>query len=300
MTRGLGIDIGGTKLLAIVREADGSISYRRRYATGRAFSPFAAVQLVREVVQDAVSVRGPIGGIGVGFPGLVQPRNGVARSSVILDGWHDVPFAARVESATQLPCAIDNDVNNAARAELSMRPHANSFFFVAIGTGIGGALVLDQRVWSGAGGLAGEFGHICIDRDGDPCNCGRRGCVGPFAGGEGIEKRLGIAAGSLAAYLAENPAVANETLAEAGEALGSAIASAMNLVNPELVVLGGGLAELSVYRTNVEATARREAFAEIQADCRFESAISGYDAGAIGAAILSQQAAAPTAIRLVA
>ena len=293
MSRSLGIDIGGTKLLATVLEADGTISHSKRYATGRTFGPTDCVRTIDLAMREAKAEAGNIVGIGIGFPGLVNPYSGAVRSSVILDGWNNVPLTNLVSAATGVPCAIDNDVNNAARAEVSERGSAaDSFFFVAIGTGIGGAVVLNGSIWSGVSGLAGEFGHVCIDRAGDLCNCGRRGCVGPYAGGEGIESRLGIQLGTLSDFIKSEPDKVQDALSDAGAALGSAIASVLNVMNVGLVVLGGGLATLETYRSNVEATARREAFEEIQIDCRFELAATGYEAGVIGAALLGREAAA--------
>ncbi|MFK7819361.1 MAG: ROK family protein [Planctomycetaceae bacterium] len=295
--RSLGIDIGGTKLLATVLEADGTTSFSRKYPTGRVFSPTDCVRTIRQAVNDSVAETGDLVGIGIGFPGLVDPRAGSVRSSVILNGWDNVALTSLVTAATGLPCGIDNDVNQAARAELPVRD-ADSFFFVAAGTGIGGAVVLDGKVWPGVSGLAGEFGHICIDREGADCICGRRGCVGPYAGGEGIEQRLGIEPGTLADFMQSNPDVANEALTEAGTALGSAIASIMNVMNVGLVVLGGGLAMLEPYRSAVETAARNEAFDEIQADCSFEVSTAGYEAGATGAALQGREVASAQTIKL--
>jgi glucokinase len=295
--RSLGIDIGGTKLLATVLEADGTTSFSRKYPTGRVYSPSDCVKTIRQAVNDAVTQTGDVVGIGIGFPGLVDPRSGTVRSSVILNGWDNIPLTSLVTAATGLPCGIDNDVNQAARAELPVRD-ADSFFFVAVGTGIGGAVVLDGKVWPGVSGLAGEFGHICIDREGDDCICGRRGCVGPYSGGEGIEKRLGIQPGTLAEFMQSNPDAANNALKEAGSTLGSAIASVMNVMNVGLIVLGGGLAMLEPYRSAVETAARSEAFDEIEADCKFEVSSAGYEAGANGAALQGQEVAATPSIKL--
>ncbi len=292
----LGIDIGGTKLLATVVEPDNSVSFQKKYSTGRNFAPADCVRAIQQAAHDAIKDSGPLAGIGIGFPGLVDPRAGSVRSSVILDGWDNVSLCSLVTAATGLPCGIDNDVNNAARAELSMRK-ADDFFFVAAGTGIGGAVVLNGRIWSGVSGLAGEFGHICIDRDGDECICGRRGCVGPYAGGEGIERRLGIDPGTLPALLETDPAAANAALTEAGTVLGGAIASVLNVMNVGRVILGGGLGSLESYRDSVEAAARREAFNEIQADCRFDVAMAGYEAGALGAALLGREVSSVSAQR---
>jgi glucokinase len=274
----LGLDLGGTKLLACVVDDRGSVALRRRVPTGRSFGPDEALAAIAQLVNDVRDARGTLGrldAIGLGFPGLVDHARGVVRSSIMLDGWCDVPLAARVEELTGVPCAIDNDANAAALCELDRR-RVRDMLFVAVGTGIGGALVLGGRLWRGAGGFAGELGHVAIDRGGPPCACGRRGCVHLYASGAAIE--------------------AGATVDDAADALGAAIGSALDLLDVPLVVLGGGVAELGpTYVARVARAARRECFREIGDACAFEPACAGYEAAALGAAMLARELAPPPA-----
>lgn len=264
----LGLDLGGTKLLACGVDDRARIALRRRRPTGRGFGPDAATAAIAELAAEARGALGPLDAIGLGFPGLVDHARGVVRSSVMLDGWRDVPLARRIEEATGVPCAIDNDANAAALYELEQR-QASDLLFVAVGTGIGGALVLAGRLWRGAGGLAGELGHVAIDRGGPPCACGRRGCVHLYASGSAI--------------------AAGAPIDAAAGALGAAIGSALDLLDVPLVVLGGGVAELGPsYVAAVAAAARRECFREIGLGCAFEPARGGYEAAALGAALLAR------------
>jgi glucokinase len=266
----LGIDLGGTKLLAVGFDATGREVYRRREPTGRGLSPEPALALIAEIAADALGALGALDALGLGFPGLVDHRRGVVRSSVMLDGWHEVALAARLAARVGVPCAIDNDVNAAALHELALRGSAD-LLFVAVGTGIGGALVLGGELWRGAGGLAGEIGHVAIARDGRRCDCGRRGCVNRYASGVALDQP-------------------GAGLADATAALGAAIGSALNLLDVPLVVLGGGVAERGpAYVEAVAAHARRECFAEIGQACTFELSRGGYDAAALGAARLARQ-----------
>jgi len=266
----LGIDLGGTKLLAVGLDAAGRVVYRRREPTGRGLAPEPALALVAEIAGDARRALGGLDALGLGFPGLVDHRRGLVRSSVMLDGWHEVALAAQLSARVGVPCAIDNDVNASALYELEQRGSA-ALLFVAVGTGIGGALVLDGQVWRGAHGLAGEIGHVAIARDGRPCTCGRRGCVNRYASGTALDQPGG-------------------GLADATAALGAAIGSALNLLDVPLVVLGGGVAERGpAYLEAVAAHARRECFREIGQACTFELARGGYDAAALGAARLARQ-----------
>jgi predicted NBD/HSP70 family sugar kinase len=276
----LGIDLGGTKMLALAVDRAGQVCFRARTPTGRGFGPAATIASIEAVVARTGAEAGPVEAVAVGFPGLVDHGRGLARSSVILDGWCEEALAGELERRLGIPCAVDNDVNTAALYEMECRG-ARDLLFVAVGTGIGGALVLDGRLHRGAGGFAGEIGHLVIDKAGPVCPCGRRGCVNLYASGTAIEERGGARppAGEL-----------GPVEAAAADALGVAIGSALNLVDVPLVVLGGGVAELgSPYLARVASRARRECFAEIGQACAFEAARGGYEAGARGAAALAGQ-----------
>jgi glucokinase len=264
----LGLDLGGTKLLACGVDGGGRVAFRRRLPTGRSFGPAAALAAIGALAEEARGALGPLAAIGAGFPGLVDHARGVVRSSVMLDGWCDEPLARRIEEWTGVACAIDNDANAAALYELEER-RVRDMLFVAVGTGIGGALVLDGRLWRGARGLAGELGHVAVERAGPRCACGRRGCVHLYASGAAIE--------------------AGAAIADAAGALGAAIGSALDLLDVPLVVLGGGVAERgTAYVEAVAVAARRECFREIGDACAFEAARGGYEAAARGAALLAQ------------
>jgi glucokinase len=266
----LGLDLGGTKLLACGLDGDGRVVYRRREATGRTLGPARALALLADIAGDARRALGALDAVGVGFPGLVDHARGCVRSSVMLDGWRDVPLAGELAARIGAPCAVDNDANAAALHESELRGAA-ALLFVAIGTGIGGALVLDGKLWRGAGGLAGEIGHLAIERDGRPCDCGRRGCVNRYASGTALDR-------------------AGASLSDATAALGAAIGSALNLLAVPLVVLGGGVVERGpAFIEAVAEHARRECFGEIGQACAFEAARGGYDAAALGAAQLARQ-----------
>ncbi len=289
-----GFDLGGTKLLAALVDAAGRIVAQQRVATP-AGSPARVVEAMAALAEQlaALAPTHRARAAGIGFPGLVDSARGVARSSVILREWREVPLAAQLAERLALPVCLDNDVHQAARAELAVREGADrDFLFLAVGTGIGGALVLRGELWPGQGGLAGEIGHLSVDRNGPECACGRRGCIGAIASGGAIERQLGLAKGGLAdAAVADAPRVA-AALATAAAALGGALASATNLLALPLLVLGGGVVELdSGFVSAVEAAMQRDAMAEIGTATRVERARSGYEAGAIGAALHARDSA---------
>lgn len=289
----LGLDLGGSKLLAAVVGKDGDVLDREIVPTGRATDPERAIRLVREAAA-ALRARGAaFAAAGLGFPGLVNHSAGLVRSSIMLDAWKDVPLADRMAQALQVPCVIDNDVNMAALAELARRKdesrHPATTLFVFVGTGIGGAIAIDGRLYRGPGGLAGEIGNTTIDHAGEPCWCGRRGCLNTLASGSAIAAALN-GGGPLAEGWKNGDPAALHAVERSAHWLGVGLGNAINLLNPTLVVLGGGVAELGPrYLEAVEKAALQEAFFEAASACRFELARAGYEAGAIGAGLTAWQ-----------
>jgi glucokinase len=282
----IGIDVGGSKLLACLTDRDGHILRTERREVGCEIRPNQLLRLIEEVIQSLTRGAVMVSGIGLGFPGLVD-QQGVALSSVILPRCGQLDLAGVLQERLGMPCTIDNDVNNAARAEVSLRGHRDlSMLFVSVGTGIGGAVVLQGRLWSGATNMAGEIGHLGVAPGGPRCLCGRRGCVGTLASGAAIERQLGRPVGSLAVVMATPSPVVTSAVARASRILGGAIASALNLLNLPLVAIGGGLAEIPGFVGAVAEAACRQAMPEIGAACRFERARAGHSAGAVGAALL--------------
>jgi len=295
----VGLDLGGTKLLALLVAEDGAVLARARRDTGVDTPPERAVALARSLVDELRASTGvaPIA-VGVGFPGLVDHPRGVARSTVMLHGWRDVPLADLVRAATGLPCAVDNDVNAAAVAELAARRRAgedvdapdHAMLLAAVGTGIGGALSFGGRLWRGRSGAAGEVGNTSIDRHGATCRCGRRGCLNTTSSGDALEQRWGGPRPLRDAWRAGDPRAVAVVL-EGARALGCGLANAVQLVAPTLVALGGGVAEYGEpWRAAVEEALRAGCFAEANEVCRVELARAGYDAGALGAAVLAREA----------
>lgn len=283
----LGLDISEKRLLAVVHSPNGDVKHKARYRMDRYLTPRACVMLVVRAVADARSAVGAIPAIGIGFPGQVDSPQGIARSSTALPGWENVRLAATVKTLTGLPCAVDSRTNNLARAELWLRnPKPDNFLFVNAGSELRAAFVLNRSVWSGATGLAGEIGHVCIDPAGATCACGLRGCAETVASQNAIGVALGISPADLSICMQTRRAACDQALTDAGSGLGTAIATAMNMLNVNLVVLGGPLTGFATYRTAVELTARNRSLDLSQAACTFELARTGSGGKGIGAALL--------------
>lgn len=260
----IGIDVGGTKIAAGVVASDGSVLARARYATpsdARQIEPLLA-RIVRELA-DADALDAPR--VGIGAAGLITP-DGVVRYAPNID-WVDFPLARVLEADLGTPVMVDNDANVAAwgeyRCGAAVEAHS-SMIMVTIGTGVGGGLVLGDRLIRGAHGMAAEFGHIAITERDDPCACGGIGHFEALASGSAIGRfaREGISSGeapsdsilhrhdldtitgkivTVAAH--EGDPFAREVIATAGRWLGVGVASLINALDPEIVVIGGGAME---------------------------------------------------------
>jgi len=261
----LGLDVGGTKLAAGVVTPDGRVHSMLVEASHSERGPLDMIARHLELGRRAVAASGmawsEICSIGIACGGPLDPVAGVIQSPPGLPGWDDIPLVAMVSDGYDRPAFVDNDATAGAIAEWSYgagrERSVRDLVYLTISTGIGGGLVLDGRVYRGAAGNAGELGHLTVDRLGRECGCGRRGCLEAYASGSSIARRAQEAIGQGgASTLADLPVVTARDVCEAAEAddplarliwdettaiLGSAVANILDIFNPELVVLGGGV-----------------------------------------------------------
>lgn len=304
----IGIDVGGTKINAFRVGRDGTVHDRRTVPTP-ADDPEAAVRAMIDVsrallVEDVVAV-------GAGVAGLIDATEGVLRFSPNVS-WRDLPIASRIRDAIGLPCQLDNDANVAAWGEWRFGAGRGyrHMLLVTLGTGIGGGIVAGRRLFRGAHGFGGEIGHIIVEPNGPLCGCGNRGCWEQVASGHAIG-RLGREAArehprsllaeraggdpeavtgvlvTMAAHAGD--AVAIGVLHEVGRRLGEGIAGLINVLDPQIVVVGGGAVEAG----DALLDPARERCAEAIEGPSYRppvpivAAVLGNDAGAIGAASLA-------------
>lgn len=262
--RRIGIDLGGTKIEGVVLAADGAPLRRERVPTesGRGYEHIveATARLVERLQADAPDCPS----IGVGTPGAVSSRTGLMKNcnTVCLNG-RDLP--GDLTRRLGLPVLVENDANCFALAEaISGAGRGERMVFgVIMGTGVGGGLVVDGRLWSGPQHIAGEWGHQCLDPAGPPCYCGQRGCVETYLSGPAVERlylqRSGtpLALPAIAARAASGDATARQVLDELLEHFGRALANVISLLDPSIVVLGGGLSNIGeLYDAGRAAVAR--------------------------------------------
>lgn len=246
----LGIDVGGTTAKAVVAKPNGELLASGLLPTGGGEEATAAVRrLARDLQRQAVRRGFVVAAAGIVTPGLIDQAGRVVTFASNLR-WSDLPLADLVEADLGVPVTLANDATSAGLAELRFG-HARgcpNFVHISIGTGIGASLVVDGRVLSGARGGAGELGHITVFSGGDECTCGRRGCLDAYAAAAGMMRRYRSAGGLGATSVPELVAarltdpVAGATWRDAITALARGIAAVTMLTDPDLVVLGGGVA----------------------------------------------------------
>lgn len=309
----LGVDLGGTKVLTALVDADGRVLASHKRPTDARQGPDAVIADVVACVRDCLgSVADRATGLGIGVAGQVDTRTGTVSYAPNL-GWQDVALGDALASAIDLPVVVANDVRAAAVGEWQHRNGAGARNLVAlfVGTGIGGAIVADGRLLEGSVGAAGELGHTMLVAGGRACHCPNTGCLEAYAAGWAIAERareavrthpgegasLADLAGSIdditAAHVTElyrkGDALASRLIEETGRFLAAGATGLVNAFNPEIVVLGGGVIEalpeiVSVVREHVRQFALPAARDAVQ----IEHASLGGSAGVVGAAALAR------------
>jgi len=311
-TLALGIDVGGTKMVTAVVNARGRILARDRCPTPAQEGPdavFAALaRVVRRTLERAALPVEAISAIGLGLPGICNPETGIVFTSPNLPGWRDVPAAARVREEFGRPTFLVNDANAAALGEMryGAARKVSDFVYITVSTGIGGGIVSGGRLYTGAIGTAGELGHMTILDDGPDCPCGNKGCwemlaSGTALGGEARRRIsegepsviLDIAGGDIERVTArevhrayrQGDRLAVELVKRAAYYLGIGLTNIVNIFNPEMVVVGGGLSAFgeALLGPAREIVAARAYPAAARA-ARIVTAALGDEGGVLGAA----------------
>ena len=264
----LGIDIGGTNIKIATVAPDGTVIQRGLIET----APSEGAARAFKRIHAAARALGPVGieAVGIGCAGLVDERRGVLTASPNLKEWEHAPLARIASKNFSVPILIQNDANCAAYGESVVRgARGRDLILITLGTGVGGGIVMDGRLVRGATGFGGEIGHSCVDVDGPPCHCGKRGCLETMIGDEAL---LRLAArGDLepteenVAALLDDARAGDETVLAAVRTiagwLGQALGNLVNTLNPQRVILGGSLSGvLELARVDVEKALEHYAF----------------------------------------
>lgn len=321
----VGIDLGGTSIRATVGDIDGRLHGTVRCATLAYEGRDAVIERIIGLGQQAIAESGitptAISSWAVGVPGPMDPRRGIVYTPPNLPGWRDVPLAAIMRQRVGCPVYLNNDANLGALGEhiYGAGRGCHHLIYLTISTGIGGGIILDDRLFIGPDGSAAEVGHMTVDVHGPRCNCGNIGCVEALASGTAIGQqmaellRTGQAHGSslaasppdqitgahvVAAALAGD-AVARQVLASAMHALGLAVVTLVNLFNPELVIIGGGVSNAGdLLFDPIRAAVHAHAMPTPAERVRIIPTALGDDVGLYGAVALAQRRAQGDAIDL--
>lgn len=264
----VGLDIGGSKLVAGVGGTDGKIDGMASTPTPKRLRPQEVVESLIELanlsLRKAGAIWKEIRGVGISFGGPVDFQRGITVSCHHLPGWNNVPLVKVIKCQLHLPTIMDNDANAAAlgEARFGAGKSGEDLFFMTVSSGIGGGLILGGKIHRGAHSLAGEIGHTILRPEGPVCTCGRKGCLEALASGWSIQRNAKEALAnskekSLLRAIAEKDldarkvaeaaekgdALALEVMADAVEALGQGIGMVVNILNLPLVVVGGGVSK---------------------------------------------------------
>jgi glucokinase len=285
----LGIDLGGTSVKLGICDGRGSIRARATIATEVERGSDDAIARIAAAALALIEQIGGVVASGIGAPGeLDVDRRRLVRANHF-PGWTDVPLVDSIAERLGIPSALENDGNCAAWADFRAGAGrgSRSLACFTLGTGVGGGVIIDGELWSGASGAAGAFGHIAIDPNGPLCRCGQRGCVEQYASATSLANRFGRGS----AQDAFDAAARGDTDAIAAvewscDGLAAGVANVVHIVQPDVVVLAGGMAAAGdALRDRVRAGVARRVRAAWLQHVRIECSALGGDAGWIGAAL---------------
>ena len=266
----LGIDLGGTKILAGVVNPYGEIVGVAKKKTKPEGGPDAVIKRILDTASEALDeakvTLKSISGVGIGAPGPVDYQTGVVYSAPNLPGWDEIPLGSRLEAALKVPVQVENDANLGAWGEWSLGAGrgVQHMLGIFVGTGVGGGIIFDGKLYRGARYAAGEFGHMIIQPNGPQCGCGRRGCVEAFASRTAMERAISqaveqgrssilpelmaadksrLSSSTIKAALDAGDELMTEIMSQVQFYLGLLSANLVNALDPEMIVFGGGVVE---------------------------------------------------------
>lgn len=307
-----GIDLGGTTIKMGICSSDGQIVQEIKWPTPK--GPYLLVldtfqQMLQLLLdQNQLSIK-DLTGVGVGVPALLDVKNGFVYEIVNL-GWKDVFLKKELEARLKLPCFLDNDANAAAIGEMwqGAGRGANHLVCITVGTGIGGGLILNGDIYHGSSGLAGEIGHYTVRPDGGRlCNCGNVGCLEtetsasamiyygkqaivqgkPTSLAKCMDQKGDLSARDVVAGAMANDQVCLEIIQRVGYYLGLALAQISNVLNPEMIVIGGGVSKAGDFFLDpIRANFRKFALKKVSEITKIVPAQLGNSAGWLGSAWL--------------
>ncbi len=317
----LGVDIGSRLMRVVVTDMNGRILHKNEadsaMAEGRASVVARMCTFIRQAMKDAKLPKGAIKGIGMGHSGVIDGRNGLVLSfprKGQMSDWKNFPLREALQKEFSMPCVLEDSVPACAIAERTygLGKELNDFIYIDVGMGIGSGIFLHGQLYRGAGGSAGEFGHITVDEDGPLCSCGNTGCLEAVAScgaiieavrraiDKGVDSKIReLAHGDLdqisieiiAQAAAENDSLAFRVLDEAVSYIGIGLANMVNLLNPQVLIFGGALfrAAPEVLLDPLKRIIRQRSLEKSANEAQLMVSRLGSEAGAMGVARLMSQ-----------
>lgn len=300
----LGVDIGGTNTKIGLVSPQGKIAGRTFFST-LAYSKQKDVlinQLIlscKELLSKNNLSASDILGIGIGLPGLINTEKGVVHSLTNISGWNNVPLKNILEAHLSIPVFIDNDVNVITLGEWKhgSGKGKKNIICITLGTGIGGGLILDDRLYRGEGFAAGEIGHAPVQRKGRKCNCGGHGCFETFAGSLYLQRKIklvfknrDLSLEDIACFAKKGDHKARKFWCQVGQEIGIGLTGVINILNPSCVIIGGGIANAYCYmRQSIIETIHQRAMRVQGRMAKLLRSKLNINAGIIGAKVLVQE-----------
>lgn len=304
----VGIDLGGTFIKGAVIDEEGRLLVKEEVPTEAGNGADSILrrieQLTRRLIVASDVRANEVVGLGIGIPGFIDSSRGVAEE-VINIGWRDVPVIAPLRSWLQMPVFMENDANLAALGEawVGAGRGYRTALCITLGTGVGGGIIIDGKVLQGASHMAGEIGHLVLDPLGAPCNCGHFGCLETVSSATGVvrlaRERIEkgeqtqltlqqLTAADVFAAAERHDLLAQAVVQEAAQTLGRGLAIAANLINPDVIVIGGGMARAgeTLFKPVREAFSAY-ALRRVASATTLVPALLGNDAGVVGAGKLA-------------
>ena len=301
----VGVDVGGTNIKLGLVSAQGVVITRSHFSTKPYLSSKKKlIEILSEEIRKIITSKGlklnEIAGVGIGFPGLIDCPNGVVRFLPNIPGWKNVPVKAILEKRLNLSVYVENDVKLITMAEwkLGAGRGVKNLICLTLGTGVGSGLILDNHLYRGAGNAAGELGHMPLNEKGLACNCGGIGCLETYVGSkylfalaDRIMKKSNMTTPKMFALANQGNLKAIQFWRQAATHIGNGLVGIINLLNPELIVIGGGIANNEKYLfPTIRAIIKKRTMRLQGAMVKIKRVKFGDDAGIIGAYVLVSDA----------
>ncbi|MGL5081762.1 MAG: ROK family protein [Microcoleaceae cyanobacterium] len=288
----IGVDIGGSAIKLGRYDVQGKCHQALNVPTPQPATPLNMFNTLVEAIAQILPIGSGVVGIGIGLPGPVDAAGRISRIAINLKDWQDVPLAEWVEAKVGIPVVMANDANCAGLGEawLGAGRGIQNLIVITLGTGVGGAVILEGKLFVGHRGTAGELGLITLNPDGPPCNSGNQGSLEQYASVQAIRRATGFEPAELAAKAYSGEIEALKFWQQYGQWLGAGLASLIYILTPEAVILAGGIsagAELFLSETRSEI--ERRVLPSSREGLQLLIAELGNQAGAVGAAKLALQ-----------